>query len=175
MAEVRRHWYVLFAETLGLFILALMPILVIVIFDVFDLATLPNFIPLTLFGSGLWFLAIWIIFFIVWTDYYLDVWVITSKRIIDIEQRNLFSRSTSECRIEKIQDVSVEVHGFLATFLRFGNVKIQTAGESGNFTLKSVPDPHRVKDIIFKEQERQAGESRRGGQVVSSPLSSGVV
>lgn len=156
MAEVRRHWYVLFAETLGLFILAFVPILMIAVFDVFGLSTMPNFLPLALFVSGWWFLAIWIIFFIVWTDYYLDVWVITSKRIIDIEQRNLFSRSTSECRIEKIQDISVEVHGLLATFLHFGNVRVQTAGESENFILLNIPDPQAVKDIIFKEQEETA-------------------
>src|SRR4051812_49369848 len=35
----------------------------------------------------IWVLIVWIIIFIAWTDFYLDAWIITNKRLIDIEQK----------------------------------------------------------------------------------------
>ena len=40
----------------------------------------------------IWILVIWTVMYVSWTDYYLDTWTITDKRIIDINQNGLFSR-----------------------------------------------------------------------------------
>lgn len=105
------------------------------------------------FFENFFLLTLWIFSFIIWIDYYFDVWVITSERIINIEQQGLFSRKSSELRLNKIQDVTTGVHGFLGTVLNYGDVEIQTAGEEENFRFKTISDPYKVKSIIMDLQK----------------------
>ena len=51
--------------------------------------------------------------FIEFTDYYLDTWIVTTERIISIEQKGLFERTASELDLISVQDATAEVHGFL--------------------------------------------------------------
>ncbi|MBI2065245.1 MAG: hypothetical protein HYT62_04290 [Candidatus Yanofskybacteria bacterium] len=37
-------------------------------------------------------LIAWMMFFVIWTSYYLDVLIITDKRVVDIDQKGFFSR-----------------------------------------------------------------------------------
>ncbi len=149
--DVRHHWYVFFVQILPIIFLALVLLAVVTlpgIFAVFNLNIVlgPEVLVFVIAG----WLMLWIIFAIVWTGYYLDTWVITNHRVVSIEQYTLFSRKVSECRLDRVQDVTVEVNGFLPTLLRFGTVAIQTAGESSQFVMKDIPDPDRVKDVIFQ-------------------------
>lgn len=151
--EVRRHWYVLFWET---FVLALLALISLAAF-VFLLAR-GSFLgeqrnALALFFFAGWLLLDWVLFFIIWTIYYLDVLVITDKRMVNIEQHHLFSREVSEGRLDRIQDVTVEVHGILPTMLHFGDIRVQTAGEARAFLIKCIPYPDKVRDAIFKQQD----------------------
>jgi uncharacterized membrane protein YdbT with pleckstrin-like domain len=70
-----------------------------------------------LFAQNFFMLVIWIYGFMIWIDYYFDIWIITSERIINIEQKGMFTRKVSELRFQKIQDVTTEVIGFLPTIL----------------------------------------------------------
>ena len=88
-----------------------------------------------------------------WIDYYLDAFVITDKRILDIDQIGLFRHTVSEFRMDKVQDVTIEVPNFSATFFHYGNIKIQTAGESF-FSINEVPSPHLARDLILKHAKK---------------------
>lgn len=160
--EVRRHWYILVAETLFLAFLVLAPFVALGFLNVFE-QSLPaeKTASLFLFLTSGWFLIVWITFFIIWTNYYLDVWIITDKRIIDVEQYYLFSREVSEFKLEKIQDITVEIHGLLPTLLHFGDVHVQTAGQMREFVIRYVPHPDRVKDIIFKQHDEALKNGER--------------
>lgn len=79
------------------------------------------------------------------SDYFLDMWIVTNERIINIEQLGLFSRKVSEMRLNQVQDVSSETHGFLETFLTYGDVTVQTAGQRLQFHFKNINDPDEVK------------------------------
>lgn len=151
IAEVRRHMFVFYSRLIGLVVVALLPLTVV--------APIVNFFNRFLETGGgvlftflylIWFLIIWIIFFFEWTDYYLDVWVITNERIFDVEQKGMFNRHISVFRLEQVQDVTVEVEGLLATFLKYGNVHIHTAGEATNFIIKDAADPLHIKKIIME-------------------------
>lgn len=100
-------------------------------------------------------MLIWIISFLIWIDYYLDVWIITDKRIVNIEQKGLFSRFISELELEKIQDISTDVRGVIPTFLNYGDLQVQTAAEKEKFLFHNIPDPYSVKDMIMKLQKKQ--------------------
>lgn len=148
---VRQHWLIFVLEVVALALLAFLPLVQLALPDMAERAG----ITLTLGSSALflnatWLLFVWITFFMVWTNYYLDSWIVTDKRIIDIEQHGLFNRSVSECHLDRVQDVTAEVKGFLPTFLKYGDVMIQTAGEQGKFVMRNVPHPYEIKDAIVR-------------------------
>jgi uncharacterized membrane protein YdbT with pleckstrin-like domain len=114
---------------------------------------LPGNVPaLILFFYSLWLLFLWASFFVQWTKYYLDVWYVTEKRIIDVAQKKIFDREISNLRFDKIQDVTIDVHGFIPTLLGFGNIKVQTAGEDNkDFMMDTVRHPDEVRRVIFSQ------------------------
>lgn len=162
--EVRRHWYVLFIETAVLILFFAVPIGVLAIFLAGSFPLGPKIISLSIFLKSAWLLVGWIVFFVVWTNYYLDVWIVTDKRMIDVEQHHLFDRDISEFGLDKIQDITVEVSGLLPTLLHFGNIHVQTAGESRSFIIRHVPHPDKVKDAIFKQHDEFVRAARGEGE-----------
>lgn len=103
---------------------------------------------LTIIGLSLYYLFVWVFFFHAWIDYYLDVWVVTDIRIVDVEQKGLFSRSISELKLFRVQDVTAEVKGILPTVFHYGNVVIQTAGNEQFFIFKQIPHPYETQQKI---------------------------
>lgn len=100
-------------------------------------------------------LFLWIYIFIIWLDYYFDTWIITSERVINIEQKGLFLRQVSELKYSKVQDVTTNVSGFFATLLNFGDVHVQTAAEEERFRFRQIPDPYEIKSLIMNLQKKQ--------------------
>jgi uncharacterized membrane protein YdbT with pleckstrin-like domain len=111
-------------------------------------------------------LVVWIAFFVLWTDYYLDVWYVTNERIIAVEQKGLFWREIIDLRYEKVQDVTVEISGIISTLLDFGDLHVQTAGVGREIILRKAAKPDEAKRIILyehsktleKHQQEPAGE-----------------
>jgi uncharacterized membrane protein YdbT with pleckstrin-like domain len=101
----------------------------------------------------LWCLFLWVLFFFYWTDYYLDVWIITNKRIFDIDQQGIFRREVSVTNLERVQDVTVSVNGIFATFLKFGDIHVQTAGSQMDFSIKNASNPMIIKETIMRAHE----------------------
>jgi len=164
--KAHKHWFLLFRDSFGIFIIYLLPFIVWKF-----LASQPGLSPvylstpingsLLVFLSSAWTLLIWAKFFAIWTDYYLDIWIVTSNRIINIDQRGLFNREVSTLRIERIQDVTYEINGIIATVLGFGDVHVQTAGETDEFLIKGIKNPEYIKKKILghidtKTKERTA-------------------
>jgi uncharacterized membrane protein YdbT with pleckstrin-like domain len=104
-----------------------------------------NIASLFVFFYSLWLSVLWITGIIFWTNYYLDVWIITSKKIIDVEQHGLFRREVSFLHLDKIQDITYEINGIIPTMLNYGNLEVQTAGSEGAFPIKGVPNPSNVQ------------------------------
>jgi len=152
--EVRRHWYVFFVESFAIAVLFLVPWVMFFGIGALNAQLSSDEGSLLFFFGVLWLFIAWITFMVIWTNYYLDVWIITNKRIIDIEQYGLFSRDLSEFRLDRIQDVTIEVKGILPTLLKFGDIHVQTAGESREFVIKSIPRPYKFRDVLIKEHDR---------------------
>ncbi|MEX0877259.1 MAG: PH domain-containing protein [Candidatus Spechtbacterales bacterium] len=148
--QKRRHWYALATESSGLFLMALVPVLLILLGmsspAVREIMT-ANW-NLILFMASVWLLMVWMIFFVVWTNYYLDVLVVTNYRLIDIEQKGLFARDMAEVHLSRIQDVKVEVVGLLASLMDFGDIHVQTAGAEREVVITRIEHPHKVRDMI---------------------------
>lgn len=149
---LRRHWFVLFTKYLMMAALAAMPVAVYIIFratfaDLLDNALIHTLLVL---GASVYYLFIWTTVFTIFIDYYLDIWIVTTHRIIDIEQRGLFNHIVSEQSLEMIQDVSSNIKGVVPTLLDYGNVTIQTAGAKTLFEFKQVSNPQYVGQAISK-------------------------
>lgn len=157
---VRRHWFNILQNLLSVFIMAALLVASFLYFPaIFSSLSARAYNGLFLFGETVFAMIIWIIFFLIWVDYYFDVWIVTTRRIINVEQKGLFSREVSELKLEKIQDISTEVLGVIPTFLNYGDVYIQTAAEQERFLFRRVPDPYRIKDIIMGLQKRHEHEA----------------
>jgi len=154
---LRRDFFILIKK---IFLLALLVFLPLVFFYIITVWTYPEWLygeviyPLFLLLVSFYYLFVWVFFFFSFIDYYLDVWIITSERIIDIQQQGFFARTISEQRLYRVQDVTSEVHGFLPTILKYGNVYVQTAGHQQRFFFHEVPNPDEIRDLIIKLVEK---------------------
>jgi len=155
----RKHWFLFAAETVFLVVFALLPLLIFLIpsglFDeAFGVVNIRNHIlSLFTFFWSIWLMFLWMMFALFWTNFYLDVWVVTNYRVIDIDQVGLFNRTLSAFRFDHIQDASVKVSGLLATIIDFGTVEIRTASEE-SFKFKGVAHPNTLKEKILSEHHR---------------------
>lgn len=148
---LRRHWMDMFSLGFSFIVVLILPLATYagVQFGMPEFFDDPVRTTLLTLGISLFFLYAWLFLFQHYLDYYLDVWIVTNKRILNIEQRGLFSRTVSELRLHRVQDVTAEIHGFLHTMLDYGNVYIQTAGEKERFEFEDIPHPNQVAKTIL--------------------------
>lgn len=148
--EVRRHWFVFIFQTIISLLFAIAPVVIFYLLEFFIKFTIdPKFNWLLLGLYSLWLLVVWVMYFIEWTDYYLDVWYVTDKQIYDVQQFGFFHREVSILRFDNIQDVTVNIHGIIPTVFDYGELHVQTAGDdSRDFVLRDAKHPNKVKDIL---------------------------
>ena len=145
---IRRHPLIIFFQLSSFAFLLLIPLVVIIVFSSFLSSN--NLLTVLFFIASVWYLFLWSSAFYLITLYTLDVWIITDRRIIDSAQKGFFHRKVSELHISRIQDVSVTTQGVLQTFLKFGDLQIQTAGTEERFKFIQIANPEGVKDTIMK-------------------------
>lgn len=147
VVEVRKHWLSIVVHAVILFIIAVvfsavMPFALQMLFrQVPSMFAVLDIQRTVLFCEVLWLWFVWCMFFVMWTNYYLDVLVITNKRLIDMEQFVLFRRDEVIVPLEQIEDMKVEVTGILATVFGYGNLQIQTAGAARETMIKNIMRP----------------------------------
>jgi len=110
-----------------------------------------------LFVSG-YYIGLLVFFYIQFVLYYLDVWVVTNDRIVDVDQITLFSRTISELDLASIQDVTTDIKGFFPTLFDYGQVIVKTASDNPNIVFQQIPHPNKVRaelvDLSDKDKER---------------------
>lgn len=143
-----RHWVVVAQKMMAVSFLLLIAVVALAILPS---AGIPeHFETLSYYAITAYLLVVTMIGFVFWMDYYLDVWIVTNHRIIDVEQIGMFKRKVSEFHLFRVQDITVEIPGFMGTLLKYGNLRVQTAGEEG-FEAKDIPDVDHVKEVILSE------------------------
>jgi len=88
--------------------------------------------------------------FIEWMVYYYGILIVTTKTLIDIDQKTIFSRNISHVHLMQIEDIQSEIKGLLPTIFAYGNVLIQTAGSEEHTIIKDIPNPQQVSALILK-------------------------
>ena len=117
-------------------------------------------------GTSSFYLFVILFTFTNFIDYYLDVWIVTNQRIINIEQKGLFGREVSEKDLGRMQDITANVKGIWATILKYGDLHIQTAGEQQRFVFKQVPHAEdltrEISNIVSNYRVRYGDDSLDG-------------
>ncbi|EKE29581.1 MAG: hypothetical protein ACD_2C00141G0003 [uncultured bacterium (gcode 4)] len=75
-----------------------------------------------------------------WMRYELDLYVITTKRIIGLEETAFLNRHLSECSLDKVQEVNARTTWLLSNLLNYWEVRIHTASENSDFNMPLMPD-----------------------------------
>jgi hypothetical protein len=180
VAVLRRHWLTILNSIIVFFILIIF--FIVGLFYSYDkipksanVSNIPNIsasngLPIKDLGQKalvvlgtVYILSVLGYAYIVWFDYYLDIFVITDKRIMRVEQAVLFSQRVSETSFQHVQDVSSQVKGVIGTLLNVGTIFIETAGERENFSFTYMRDPSAITATILELQKNMwDGEGFKG-------------
>lgn len=169
---LRRHPLTFVPIAIMFAFLLFVPIAIfIIIYNIFpDLLASPAAYPLLVLAASAYYLYTFLFFTIRFLEYYLDLWTVTNKRIVDIEQHGLFSRTTTELELHNIQDVTVEQHGVFATFFNYGDVHVKTASLNTEIIFFQVKAPNDIR----KEMIKLTGDFRNNHHTQPTSPSAGI-
>lgn len=103
--------------------------------------------------------------------WYMNAFIVTNMRVVDVDQRGFFERVVSEAPIDKIQDLSYSVRGVLGTLFNFGSVSLQTSGSTATVDLSYTRDPKELYHLIVETRATRQGDAGHGsGDKVGSLL-----
>lgn len=102
-------------------------------------------------------------------EYYVwkyNVFILTTNKIVDFDQRGFFSRQVSEIAYPKIVDIAYEAKGVFNTIFRMGVITVKTNVPNLGLRLEHVGG---VKDVCGQLIEMA---QERGGHIAAVPLTS---
>ncbi len=162
---LKRHW-VTFVPYVALFLLlCAIPVGGYAFISQYEPQLLnTQWLPLIfILGGSAWYLFAALLLFTNFTDFFLDVWIVTNERIIAIIQHGLFARDVSQARLFQVQDVKTTVRGPLQMMFGFGNLHLDTAGlEHGDFHFDNISNPNEIARKIMElaEADRKFHEDK---------------
>ncbi len=159
---VRKHWFIIFIELFFIVTSIIIPFifLLAILLSASDSVLLgfdlKKHIFILVYGSLIWTLINIMVAFSIWTNFFLDLWIITDRRVIVVEQLRFFSRNVSSFRLERLQDIEFNISGIIPTLMDFGTVKIQTASAfEDNFITKGLPNPRELQSLIQRLADKR--------------------
>jgi hypothetical protein len=85
-----------------------------------------------------------------------DVFIVTSHRLVDVDQRGVFMRAVSETPLAMVHDVRWERQGIGQNLLRLGTLRIRTNGPVSEWLVPNLPRPASVQTLIQELREDAA-------------------
>lgn len=103
--------------------------------------------------------AVYYLFLLAWThlsflSWYFNVYIVTDRRIVDLDYWGFLFFRLSTATITHIEDVTYTVRGGWGILFNYGDVFIQTAGTETNFDFLNVPCPAKVAQVIMTLVEK---------------------
>lgn len=151
---LRQHVVVLVPSVLLIVFLILAPIFLLPF--LVSLLNLSAVIPPQYFVVGItfWYVVTFGVSIMSFLRWYFNIYIVTNKRIVDIDFLHLLYKEFSEARLDKVQDLNFKSGGIFAAFFDFGDVYVETAGEAPNIDFLSVPKPAKIVETISDLLER---------------------
>ncbi len=145
-----KHWFVLAKQLMKAGFIILFSLL-IPIWLGFASAIFQHPLPAIVFYGWLVF---WVLYMVAgYLTWFKDRFILTTERVINIDQTGLWSRKVHEIELSQVQHVSHEVRGLPATIFNFGHITIQATG-APDVVLDDIADPAEVQEdvkILVKE------------------------
>lgn len=154
LMTVRKHWIILAEETIGVAIAAFVPLIFLGALSSAPYGFSADLSFLRVI-SILWLLVCWMTLALLWTAYYLDIWIVTEKHIYAVDQIGLFERNVRTIALERIEEINVRTEGVLQTFFQYGTIEVHTASPNENDAIfRGIPDPQMVRSLLLDQIER---------------------
>ncbi len=131
--------WILYSFFLSLFLLAMNPFL-------YGFTSPAKLFIINLFGFVFIASYAWFSFL----NWYFNVGIVTSKRVIDIDFSGILYKEVSVARLDKIEDITIKSGGYFEAFFDYGVIFIQTAGMETNIEFHNVPHPSNSVKVINK-------------------------
>lgn len=163
IATMQRHWIRLFRQAAAptFVVLLLLPVVVTLLAAeqtflrvIALLLTIPVLLLIGIVGWQ----------FINWRD---DYFAVTTQRVVHIERAGPFSTQQEETSLHNVVDIYEDQPGLVANLLNYGNLVLQTAGETVNIDMSYVPFPDELRRLISTQIERSKAREvlRMRGQI----------
>lgn len=98
--------------------------------------------------AAFWYLFTFGYIFTSFLRWFFNAYLVTNKRIIDIDFESLVHKRFSEAFLFNVEDLTHQVSGALQVIFNYGTLHMQTAGETRELEFESIPRPATVQDII---------------------------
>ena len=99
--------------------------------------------------------------------YFLDHIVVTNKRIVYVNWKNLLIREESEANLDDIQDIDTSEFGILSSIWLFdyGTFHVETAASKSAIIFEKAADPEGIKNFIYQLQRKSSSILRAALQI----------
>ena len=99
---------------------------------------------------------------VLWTvlDWRNDFFMVTNRRVVQMEKVLWISEVRAEAGLEQIQDVRTSAKNAFQRMLGVGTVRLETAGATGQIQFDFVANPEAIKEEIFKQRSRALARRR---------------
>ena len=95
-----------------------------------------------------WYLLVFGFIFTKFLNWYFNVYIVTNKRVMDIDFKGMLYRNISEAELSRVQDITHTQVGSTAVLFNYGEIKIQTAAQYSDIEFGKVPNPSEIHKII---------------------------
>jgi uncharacterized membrane protein YdbT with pleckstrin-like domain len=146
---IQRSRYVLYRKLL------LPVVLLLILFPLAIYGPASSIVPATILGpwwfiAGLAVLGLVVFIGLLYTNWVDDVYILSTRRVIDIDRRFIFFyEMREEVEYKNIRDIKVKVHNVIERLLDIGDVSVELAGAPG-VILKTVDHPFLIQDKLFE-------------------------
>lgn len=145
---VRKHWITLLPGGLLVIIGLLIPVIIVGLLQLLHLNLQDIKESQVIIGIWLWYLLALCFGFETFLFWYYNTYIISSKHIVFITFRGIYTRDIIEHHYDDIQSVSSHVEGLTASFINIGSVTVEMLGQGGQLELDQIPFPEQVAERI---------------------------
>lgn len=152
---VHKHWIAFIEEATGPVIAGVVICVLLLAFrgfaqttaDVFTHAIATLLLPFAL-------LILWTLLMFTWTNYYLDMFVVTDRRVFYTSQVNFVQRTVRQWRIGDVIRADVLFSNILESYFDFGSLALRARDEEDSTLVNGISDPQYVSAIILRQDDR---------------------
>lgn len=147
---LRQHWVTNLGWIIACVFFTLLPYLFFSIKEIVLSGEIIDFFtPQVVFVLlSVWYLLVFGFMFSRFIHWYYNVYIVTTRRIIDVDFYGVLYKKISEADLNKIQDVTHTTIGTMELLFNFGEVRVQTAAEFSDIEFENVPNPSDVHKVI---------------------------